>query len=138
MHEYHDLLTYNRMNPGKNPQDEYHRRFTSPGAYRTGMMIHPTNKDGLPTTDEYELFFVPEHYLLQLMEQVRHLSSQITVLVRRLPKIAAKTFVLAMLMDEIKATNEQNGWTTVIKKRPKKRCLSQQGKEQLNLQAIFQ
>ena len=32
----------------------------------------------------------------------------------------------------------QNGWTTVIKKRPKKRCLSQQGKKQLNLQAIFQ
>lgn len=109
MHEYHDLLTYSRMNPGKNPQDEYHRRFTSPGAYRTGMMIHPTNKDGLPTTDEYELFFVPEHYLLQLMEQVRHLSSQITTLVRRLPKIAARTFVLAMLMDEIKATNAIEG-----------------------------
>ncbi|MCO6541079.1 MAG: Fic family protein [Lactobacillus sp.] len=108
MNHYHNLQIYSYEHPGQNIQEEYHKRFDGYGTIKFPLYINPMFH-GMPTSDQYQLFFVPIESYNSLITSIRNNSMHITKIINNLPGVASNQFFLEMLTKEIKGTNDIEG-----------------------------
>lgn len=120
MSRYQYLGIFSYEHPGDKDalEKEKNKRLARHDTIKFPLVINPIDKrakkEGLPSSNTLELFFVPIPDYKSLLNQIRKNSSEIKSLIDKLPGIVWKNFFKKMLISEMKKTNEiENVQTTV-------------------------
>ncbi|MDK8190551.1 Fic family protein [Paenibacillus sp. UMB7766-LJ446] len=89
-------------------QIELNKRKESYGSYLTGLMIRGFRK-GQQLPESFELFYVNTHQLMTLNNQVLLNSSQISLLISKLPDFVVKPYFDKLIINEAQSNNEIEG-----------------------------
>ncbi|MDB7088802.1 Fic family protein, partial [Enterococcus mundtii] len=90
-------------------EEEYNSRFNFFSTFKTGLKIHPFDREQRITTESYELFYIPLLEHENLKERIQKNSSEIERYISMLPPIIQRNIFNSQIIDEIKSTNDIEG-----------------------------
>lgn len=90
-------------------EEEYNSRFNFFSTFKTGLKIHPFDREQRITTESYELFYIPLLEHENLKERIQKNSSEIERYISMFPPIIQRNIFNSQIIDEIKSTNDIEG-----------------------------
>ena len=85
-------------------QTEYQQRFNSPGSVRFGVIIQQYQR-----RNGYEAFLCYNNELIQLLQKIYTLKTELLLLKKELPEVVIQQYILQCITEEIKSTNDIEG-----------------------------
>lgn len=101
------MYLYKKYHSLKNKEDfkdEYNKRYHSFQSVRTGIYIKPEHHQ-----DQFELFYNYTPLMITAIDKIRENQVDLNSVSRMLPEIARKRFVIDMIADELKSSNDLEG-----------------------------